>query len=148
MIDDIPFLRVLAHTLYCIVVRESVELQLPEALNGVLWRFAWHMHMSDFLQHACRYEHLNGQVAQALDFMHANNHALLERYDVLNASHRSFGSFGVVQMATVSRMAVRTPCSSRAPDLYFNCTCNVTRTKACTVQLCSPFTRDWLSVLP
>ena len=47
-------------------------------------------------------------MCQALDFMHANKHALVGRYDLLSASHRSVGSFGVLQIATVKRMPVRT----------------------------------------
>jgi hypothetical protein len=58
---------------------------------------------SNDLQHACR---MDGHVAQALDFMHANKHALLDRYVLLSASDRSFGSFGVVQIATVKNISV------------------------------------------
>jgi hypothetical protein len=65
--------------------------------------------MSDILQHACSPATLNAHVAQALDFMHANKHALLDRYDPLSASDRSFGSFGVVQIAAVKSTSVRAP---------------------------------------
>ena len=61
----------------------------------------------DQLSATCRPAQMNGHVCQALDFMHANKHALLERYDLMGSDHRSFGSFGVVQIATVKRMPVR-----------------------------------------
>lgn len=72
-------------------------LQLPESLHL----------FSLFGQ--CRPAQLNGHVCQALDFMHANNHAMVDRYKLLDASNRSFGSFGVVQTATVKRMQVCAP---------------------------------------
>ena len=50
---------------------------------------------------------MNGHVCQALDFMHVNKHALVERYEVMGSDQRRFGSFGVVQIATVKRMPVR-----------------------------------------
>ena len=50
---------------------------------------------------------MNGHVCQGLEFMHANKHALVERYDLLSSSDRSIGSFGIVQIATVKRMPVR-----------------------------------------
>lgn len=55
----------------------------------------------------CRPAQMNGHVCQALDFMHINNHALGERYQLMSSSDRSFGSFGIVQIATVARMPVR-----------------------------------------
>ena len=55
----------------------------------------------------CRPAQMNGHVCQGLEFMHANRHALVERYDLLSSSDRSIGSFGIVQIATVKRMPVR-----------------------------------------
>lgn len=60
---------------------------------------------------------MNGHVCQALDFMHLHRRALVDRYELLGASERSTGSFGVVQLATVQRMSVR-PVPCQPPHLH------------------------------
>lgn len=47
------------------------------------------------------------RVCEALDYMHANNITFGGRFELLSASDRGIGSFGVVQLASVRVLQVR-----------------------------------------